>query len=59
MFSLSNRGYKIEIVNDWKGGLHYGGSIILIGWLDLDAYKSYSFIVLGIGFSITKGSLDV
>jgi len=48
---------KLSFVNDWSSRFHYGGAIIMISWLKLESYKSFSFVVLGIGFSLTKGEL--
>lgn len=48
---------SFNFVNDWKSS--YGGSVIMISWLRLDDYFSFTFVVLGIGFSLSKGTLNV
>lgn len=48
---------KYKFVNDWKS--ECGFAPIMIAWLKLGEFRSFSFIVLGLGVTITRGSLDV
>lgn len=46
---------QINFVNDWKSS--YGFALCMFSWFKLDEYRSFTIMLMGIGFSLTRGKL--